>query len=86
MVYFTKLNSIMGQKHKITIIFGERASDYACDYGEEKAIARINKEKLEGMVCTYELDTADDLKVLLTALGDFDGWNGWWVCNDNHDA
>lgn len=86
MVYFTKLNSIMGQKHKITIIFGERASDYACDYGEEKAIARINKGKLEGMVCIYELDTADDLKVLLTALGDFDGWNGWWVCNDNHDA
>ena len=76
----------MKQKHKVTIIFGERASDYACDYGEEKAIARINKGKLEGMVCTYELDTADDLKVLLEALGDFDGWNGWWVCDDNHDA
>lgn len=71
----------MEQKHKVTIIFGEAASRYACDYGEKRAIVRINKGLLEGNVRTYELDTADDLRVLLTALGDFDGWNGWWVCD-----
>lgn len=72
----------MEQKHKITIIFGESASDYAADYGEKRAIVRINKGLLEGDVQTYELDTENDLKVLLTALGDFDGWNGWLVCTE----
>ena len=69
------------EKHKVTIIFGERASDYAAEYGEQKAINRIKKGKLEGSVCTYELDTVHDLEVLIEALGDFDGWMGYWVCN-----
>lgn len=71
------------EKHKVTIIFGESASDYAADYGEKKAIARINKGKLEGSVCTYELDTAHDLEVLIEALSDFDGWMGWWICSED---
>lgn len=76
----------MEQKHKITIIFGETASDYACDYGEKKAIAKIKKGELDGMVRTYELDTEHDVKVLDQALGDFDGWMGWWVCEKTYDA
>lgn len=71
--------------YKIKIIYGEAASRYAVDYGEKKAIAKIKKGTLDGMVRTYDFDTEHDLKLLDQALGDFDGWMGWYVCDDASD-
>lgn len=73
----------MEQKVILKIIFGESASRYACDYGEKKAIAKLKKGTLEGDYRIYIMDTQRDADLLLQALGDFDGWNGWWLCEEN---
>ena len=72
----------MEQRHKITIILGEVASDCAAYEGEKKAINKIKMGTLDGMVRTYEMDTERDLKVLYQALVDFDGWYGYWICDE----
>ena len=72
----------MEQKVIVKIIFGESASRYASDYGEKKAIAKLKKGTLEGDYRIYIMDTKRDADLLLKALGDFDGWNGWWVCEE----
>ena len=71
----------MSEKIKIKIIFGEQATDYAADYGEKKALAKLKKGELSGEIREYELDTVNDEQVLIQALADFDGWMGYWVCN-----
>lgn len=67
------------EKHKLTVLFGESLSDYAADYGCRKAKKKLRNGDIEGDIETYSLDTMNDVQELVRALGDFDGWMGYYL-------
>ena len=63
-------------KVKITVVFGSEATEYSCEHGVKKTVAKLKKGTIEGEYNVYELDSEHDADMLIQALCDADGWNG----------
>ena len=71
-------------KHKLTVVFGSQASNYADSRGVDKAIEMIKAGKLEGSYSTYELDTKADVEMVAKAINDMCGWeSSFWQREDD---
>lgn len=63
----------------LRIIFGETASEEACEKGFAKTKRKIEKGTLEGAVGEYSFSTEEDRQAAIEMLDDADGWMGtYW--------
>ena len=66
-------------RHRLTVIFGSSASEYAEEHGLKKTVRQLARGYIEGACEEYLFDTEDDLKTACQILQDADGWMGsWW--------
>lgn len=63
------------KKFKVTVIYGTEASEYADGHTVKGTIRAIKSGKVFGDYKTYEMDTEEDLRTLLYALEDSNGWD-----------
>lgn len=63
------------KKFNATVIYGTEACEYADGHTIKGTIRAINSGKVFGSYQTYEMDTEGDLRTLLNALYDADGWD-----------
>lgn len=66
-------------KYKLTVVFGSEACYYADEHGTKETVAAIERDEIEGMWRTYELDTLEDAHQLTQALNDAWGWEGSFI-------
>lgn len=67
------------KKYCLNVVFGERAADYAGDYGFKKARRHLQKASAEGSAGVYAFDTKEDRDTAAELLDASDGWLGvYW--------
>ena len=71
------------KKYNLEVIFGEDASDYACDHGFTAAKRAIKDGKIIGEVNKYSFETDADRQVTEQILFDSYGWNGHFCKETN---
>ena len=72
------------KKYCLNVVFGERAADYAGDYGFKKARRHLQKASAEGSAGVYAFDTKEDRDTAAELLDASDGWLGvYWEKENN---
>ena len=74
----------MAKKYLLNVVVGERAADYAGEYGFKKARRHLQKASAEGSCHTFKFDTNEDRELAADLLEMSDGWLGvFWEKENN---
>ena len=64
-------------KIKVKVIYGDEPFEYAEEHSFLGAERKVTRGELDGEIHVYELDTREDVEVLLQALYDASGWGAY---------
>lgn len=74
----------MAKKYLLNVVVGEKAANYAGEYGFKKARRHLQKASADGSYHTFKFDTNEDRELAAELLDMSDGWLGvFWEKENN---